>query len=76
MSDSNNKIFLIAFISMLLFGGYLLLRVNTFESNSSNNSTLGTSVSTADGKQVIEITAKGGYYPTSLVAKANRLIGL
>jgi len=57
---------------MLLIGGYLLLKLNPSDSNSGNNSTQGTNVSSADGKQIIELKAKAGYSPASVVALANK----
>lgn len=38
----------------------------------SDAQTIGSNVSTADGKQIIEINAKGGYSPRATVAKAGQ----
>ncbi len=57
------------FVVMVLFGGVVLLtrKGSNFESNSNvapNN------VSIVNGKQIIQIRAKGGYQPRKSIAKA------
>lgn len=54
-------------LGLALLGGIIFLSRDTSKPTSaaSNN------ISSVDGKQVIEIKAKGGYAPTTTVAKAN-----
>jgi plastocyanin domain-containing protein len=53
-------------VAMVLIGGALV-----FEKNDSNDSPVdGANVSVVDGKQIIEISAKGGYKPYRSVAQA------
>lgn len=55
------------------FGALVLLNVDSFKSNSSTQAAsteAKNNVSTQDGKQVIVLTAKGGYTPRRSVAKA------
>ncbi len=54
-------------IAIVLIGGAFMLANN----NSATNSTANVNnVSIVDGKQIIEITARGGYQPRNSVAKA------
>lgn len=57
----------VAFVVMAMCAGAFLwaLGIRSDSSTSANN------VSMVDGKQIIEITAKGGYQPRISVAKAN-----
>lgn len=64
----------ILLVLMLLGGGYLFFRdkkPNTASGNYTRNYTPAASnVSIENGKQIIEITARGGYQPRKSVAKA------
>jgi plastocyanin domain-containing protein len=54
------------FVAMILIGGaFLLTKGNSRE----NSITADNNVSIVDGKQIIEISAKGGYQPRKSVAK-------
>lgn len=53
----------------ILIGGAILISKNNV-SNSSNSNLRANNVSIVDGKQIITINVKGGYWPGSTVAKA------
>lgn len=53
----------------LLFGGYLLLRQTDSVSDTASK-VEGNNVRIEDGKQIVEIRAKGGYLPRVSVAKS------
>lgn len=53
-------------VTFLALGGIVIL-----VSKNANNTTSQTSTPMVDGSQVIEITAKGGYSPQDITAKAN-----
>lgn len=62
------------FISVLIiFGAILIGGAIIFLSNGANTGTtsLQNNVSIVDGKQIIEINAKGGYLPRNTIAQAN-----
>jgi hypothetical protein len=72
MNSSNKLLIIGAFIFALLISGSLLLTNQKSSGNSEQaEQTLGTSVINTDGKQIIELTAKGGYSPAILTAKAD-----
>jgi plastocyanin domain-containing protein len=54
-------------LAVLFIGGSIWL----FSSNDTNNTTTASNVTMADGRQIIDITAKGGYAPRGTTAKAN-----
>lgn len=54
-------------IAIVLIGGAFMLANNNGGTNSTANAN---NVSIVDGKQIIEITARGGYQPRNSVAKA------
>ena len=54
-------------IAIVLIGGAFMLANNSGGTNSTANAN---NVSIVDGKQIIEITARGGYQPRNSVAKA------
>jgi plastocyanin domain-containing protein len=54
-------------IAIVLIGGAFMLANNSGGTNSTANAD---NVSIVDGKQIIEITARGGYKPRNSVAKA------
>lgn len=54
-------------ISIALIGGVFILGRNN---SGTENNIPANNVTTVDGKQIIEITAKGGYSPRKSVAKA------
>ncbi len=56
-------------IAGLLFGAFMLLRNN--EQQQVGAPLQSNTITEVDGKQIIEITAKGGYTPRKTVAKAN-----
>lgn len=66
-----NKIIIgsLVVIALAVGGMFWLLRSGT--SNTQTNTNRQANVSVVDGKQVIEIKAKGGYAPRVTVAKAN-----
>lgn len=72
MSISENKPLLLMAIPIFLVLGYLLFKVGTLEGKTNENVALGTVVSNLEGKQVIEVTAKGGYSPVLIKAEANK----
>jgi plastocyanin domain-containing protein len=72
MSNRLTKVLVIVSIPVFLIAGYLTLKVSTLKDDSNSNSTLGTSVSDSNGKQIIEIKAKAGYSPASVIASANK----
>lgn len=53
-------------VALVLIGGALMLT----RSNSQSDSVVVNNVSIVDGKQIIEINAKGGYQPRKSIAKA------
>lgn len=58
-------------ISIVLIGGALIFTRNGGTGNQASTSNIvGNNVSVVDGKQIIEIRAKGGYQPRSSIAKA------
>ena len=56
----------IVVVVVLIGGAFMLSKVN----NSSSNEASVNNVTIVDGKQIIEIKAKGGYQPQKSVAKA------
>jgi plastocyanin domain-containing protein len=54
-------------IAIVLIGGAFMLANNSGGTNSTANAN---NVSIVDGKQIIEITVRGGYQPRNSVAKA------
>lgn len=54
-------------IAIILIGGAIVLANNSRGTDSTANAN---NVSIVDGKQIIEITARGGYKPRNSVAKA------
>lgn len=54
-------------VAVVLIGGAVLL---TKEKSQPNTASLANNVSVVDGKQIIEIRAKGGYSPRKSIAKA------
>ena len=65
------KLFFGAMVALTLaFGGYLLFGGVASEGGKNTESQTGNNVSMVDGKQVIEIRAKGGYLPRVSTAKA------
>ena len=61
------KVFIVTVLVgvVLLGGGFFLLQQKPVPGVAANN------VSIVDGKQIIEITAKGGYLPRNTIAKAD-----
>lgn len=66
-----NKVIIGALVVMVLAIGGIFVLLRGGGSNTPINSTGQTNVSVIDGKQVVEIKAKGGYAPRVTVAKAN-----
>ena len=62
-----NKIFASTLVAIVIIGGSIALSRNI----DPKEPTSITNVSTRDGKQYIDITAKGGYSPRNTVASAN-----
>lgn len=65
------KIGLIVVVILVLIGGIRLLNQNKSGVVAAGPQTASSNVHIVDGKQVITINAKGGYYPRTTVAKAN-----
>lgn len=57
-------------LSLLSIGGIIAL-LRTPGTTQTQLTGMGTNVTVADGKQLIQITAKGGYLPRVTIAKAN-----
>lgn len=76
MSKKNNIKILSVIIGIVVIG-WIVASANkqssdkvTYYDSESNNAESSGNVSTEDQKQIIEITAKGGYSPTATIAKA------
>jgi plastocyanin domain-containing protein len=68
---SSKNIFLAVFAVIILGGGLVWYALSRTDKNGvQSNLEPSQNVSIVDGKQIIEITAKGGYAPRSTVAKA------
>lgn len=67
----NIRILIALVISVVLI--VLALRVVSPKSEAENGSTVAENVSIVDGKQIIDLTAKGGYSPRVIDAKAGTL---
>ncbi|TSC55762.1 MAG: hypothetical protein G01um101418_809 [Parcubacteria group bacterium Gr01-1014_18] len=61
----------ISIILTILFVGGASFLLREGDSNSANIKDPQSNISIVDGKQIIEVTAKGGYSPRNMVAKAN-----
>lgn len=72
MSNSLTKTLVLVSIPLFLIASYFLFKVSSLKNESNNNSTLGTNVSTSNGKQIIELRAKAGYSPAEVAASANK----
>lgn len=68
MEKNINKLISGVIIVLVVYIGFLFYKGIPSKQESS---TVGNNVSSTDGKQIIEITAKGGYSPKQLTAKAN-----
>lgn len=66
-----NKVIIGSLVVMILAIGGIFMLLRGGGSNAPTSSTGQTNVAVIDGKQVIEIKAKGGYAPRVTVAKAN-----
>lgn len=66
-----NKVIIGSVIVMVLAIGGIFALLRSGGSNTPTNTSGQTNVSIVDGKQVIQINAKGGYAPRVTVAKAN-----
>ncbi len=66
-----NKVIVGSLVVMVLAVGGIFMLLRGGGSNTPVGSTGQTNVSVIDGKQVIDIKAKGGYAPRVTVAKAN-----
>ena len=66
-----NKIIIGSIVVIILAGGGIFMLLRGDRSNVPIGSAGQTNVATVDGKQVIEIRAKGGYAPRVTAAKAN-----
>ncbi len=72
MSSSTNKLIVVICISALLVFGLFLLIYSPKEGTINTDSTESPVVYEEEGKQVIEIKAKAGYFPTSTQAAPNK----
>jgi plastocyanin domain-containing protein len=67
----NKNIFFGVLVAVILVGGVVWYAVSGPNNNSVQpNSQPSANVSVVDGKQYIDITAKGGYAPRTMIAKA------
>lgn len=66
-----NKVIIGSLIVMVLAIGGIFMLLRSRPSDPSTNTNGQTNVSVVDGKQVVQIKAKGGYAPRITVAKAN-----
>jgi plastocyanin domain-containing protein len=66
-----NKVIIGSLVVMVLAIGGIFMLLRGGGSNAPASSTGQTNVSVIDGKQVVEIKAKGGYAPRVTAAKAN-----
>lgn len=66
-----NKVILSSLVILVLAMGGIFLLLRGDKTNPPLGSTGQTNVSIVDGKQIIEIKAKGGYAPRMTTAKAN-----
>jgi plastocyanin domain-containing protein len=66
-----NKVIIGSLVVMILAIGGIFMLLRGGGSNAPTSSTGQTNLAVIDGKQVIEIKAKGGYAPRVTVAKAN-----
>ena len=62
------KIIIIVLVSIVVLGGGIFV---LSKPNATTKTQTASNVSIADGKQVITINAKGGYFPRTTQAKAN-----
>ncbi|MBP6860161.1 MAG: hypothetical protein KBC38_01195 [Candidatus Pacebacteria bacterium] len=60
-----------ATIAAVIFGGLLIGGALLLSGSSATDAVEGVNVSVVDGKQIIEIGAKGGYSPRETIAKAD-----
>jgi len=72
MSNSVIKILVLVSIPVFVLTGYLILRSSFVTAKNSVNSSPRTTVFDSDGVQIIELTAKAGYSPSSISAKAGK----
>ena len=66
-----NKVIIGSILVMVLAVGGIFVLLRDGNSTSSSSSSVQGNVGVVDGKQVIQITAKGGYAPRVTTAKAN-----
>ncbi len=66
----SKTIFFGSIFSIVLVGGIILFSLLSRNNGSTPTGGASTNVSVVDGKQYIDIMAKGGYSPRSIVAKA------
>lgn len=66
-----NKVIIGSLIVMVLAVGGMFMLLRSGSPNTTGNTNGQTNVAVVDGKQVIQIKAKGGYAPRVTVAKAN-----
>ena len=66
------SIFVSIFIALVLIFGAIMISNNKSNSNIDTDA-IANNVSIVDGKQIIEIRAKGGYQPRKSIAKAGML---
>lgn len=72
MSNSLTKTLILISIPLFLLASYLVFKISSVSNENSNTSMLGTTVSSSEGKQIIELIAKAGYSPSSVSAEANK----
>lgn len=73
MEKTTNKIITGIIFALCLYIGFLFYQGNK---NVTKEDTLGKNVSTENGEQILEVTAKGGYSPAIVNAKSNAVTTL
>ena len=73
MEKNINKVITSIIIALCIYIGFLFYQGNK---NITKENTLGKNVSTENGEQILEVTAKGGYSPATVNAKSNAITTL
>lgn len=66
----NKHIFLGVLASVILMGGIVIYALSGRDNSTTTDNQPSANVSIVDGKQIIDVTAKGGYTPRTSIAKA------
>lgn len=68
--DKDNSILIFLGVTVLVAVGFILIAFNNSSADNSQNDVKGENVTVSDNTQIIEITAKSGYSPSTVTAKA------